>query len=373
MSSDDRRWMNVALGLARQGVGKTATNPSVGCIIVKHNILLGRGRTGNGGRPHAERIALMDATSRWGAAKVRGATAYVTLEPCAHTGKTPPCTDALIESGIARVVAPFKDPDPRVEGQGFAMLDRAEVITDIGMGEDTAREILRGYLSRAERKRPYLTLKLASTLDGRIATRTGESRWITGGPARMRVHLMRAHSDAILIGVGSVLTDDPAMDVRLPGMDDVRPIRVVADSHLQTPLTGRLARTAKDQMLVLLTSPDAESSRVEAFQSLGAQVVRVSKTPLGSLSLTEAMEKLADAGIATLLCEGGGRLAASLLREGLVDQINWFTAGAAIGGGGAPAISDFGVEALFDMPRFKQISSERVGEDLLSIWRPTTL
>ena len=373
MSADDRRWMKTALGLAQRGVGTTGTNPSVGCLIVKDGILLGRGRTGDGGRPHAERIALLDAASRWGAERVHGATAYVTLEPCAHTGKTPPCTEALIESGIARVVAPCKDPDPRVAGQGFEMLSKTGITVDVGESAAEARYILRGYLSRVERHRPYLTLKLASTLDGRIATRTGESRWITGDAARARVHLMRSHSDAILVGIGSVLADDPAMDVRLDGLEDVRPIRVIADSHLQTPLTGRLAGSAGQQMLVLLTSPDAEPSRVDAFQALGAQVVRVSKTAAGGLSLTEAMGKLADAGIATLLCEGGGRLAASLLREGLVDQINWFTAGAAMGSGGAPAISDFGVETLSEMPRFRQVSSERVGSDLMSIWQPTEM
>ena len=368
MSQLDKSWMDHALGLASRGIGKTATNPSVGCVIVKDGIILGRGRTGENGRPHAERMALDDAMVRWGADQIRGATAYVTLEPCAHHGKTPPCTEALIAHEIQRVVSPLMDPDPRVAGRGFAMLRDAGVAVEIGESENAARHVLRGYLSRVERKRPFLTLKLASTLDGRIATRTGESRWITGAPARARVHLMRAHSDAILIGVGSVLADDPTLDVRLPGMEHARPVRVVADSRLQTPLTGRLAKSANEQPVILITSEEADQDRAEAFRALGADIVPVPMWQ-GTLSMKEAFAQLAVVGVGSLLCEGGGRLAASLIREGLVDELVWFTAGAAIGDGGSASVSDFGVEALISMPRFSQISQERVGDDMLSIWR----
>ena len=369
MPASDKDWMDHALRLASRGVGKTATNPSVGCVIVKDGVILGRGRTGPEGRPHAERLALNDAASRWGLERVRGATAYVTLEPCAHTGKTPPCTEALIAKGIGRVVSPLMDPDPRVAGKGFAMLRDAGITVDVGESEAAARRVLRGYLSRAERKRPFLTLKLASTLDGRIATRTGESRWITGPQARARVHLMRAQSDGILIGVGSVLADDPQLDVRLDGMTGSRPARIVADTRLQTPLTGRLAKSATEQPVILLTSEDADPARVDAFEALGATVVPV---PMfrSTLSMEQAFGKLAELGIGSLLCEGGGRLAASLLREELVDELAWFTAGAVMGDGGYDSVSDFGVEALVSMPRFTQVSLERMGEDTLSVWQP---
>ena len=358
-----------ALSLAQRGVGQTATNPSVGCVIVKDGVLLGRGRTGAGGRPHAERAALDDAAKRWSIEHVRGATAYVTLEPCAHTGMTPPCSDALISSGIARVVAPFSDPDERVSGKGFSSLHSAGITVDVGICAGDAKQILRGYLSRREKNRPFLTLKLASTLDGQIATRTGESRWITGSDARARVHLMRARSDAVLVGVGSVLADDPSLDVRLPGLEAIHPIRVVADTRLQTPLTSTLARSANERPLVLLTSVDTEAPRIEAFKALGAQVLPIPMLRSG-LSMADGLAELATIGIGSLLCEGGGRLAASLIREGLVDELVWFSAGGTMGSGGAPAISDFGLEALNDMPRFSQISVEQVGDDIMSVWQP---
>ncbi len=368
MTTLDRCWMDRALSLASRGIGETASNPSVGCIIVKNDTILGRGRTGKNGRPHAERLALDDALARWGAESVRGATAYVTLEPCAHVGKTPPCTEALIAEGIARIVSPLTDPDPRVAGRGFAMLREAGLIVDVGESKEAARQVLRGYLSRAERGRPFLSLKLASTLDGKIATRTGESRWITGAQARARVHLMRAHTDAILVGVGSVLADDPALDVRLPGMENSRPTRIVADSRLQTPLTGRLAQSAGEQSVVLLTSQDTESARIQAFEDIGAKVIAVPMLR-STLSMKDALGELATLGVGSLLCEGGGRLAASLLREELVDELVWFTAGATMGEGGAPSVSDFGVDSLTDMPRFIQVSHERVGDDTMTVWR----
>jgi len=366
--ASDTHWMRHALGLATRGVGHTATNPSVGCVIVKNGKLLGRGRTGEQGRPHAERLALDDAFARWGTESVRDATAYVTLEPCAHVGKTPPCTDALIASGIGRVVSPLMDPDPRVAGRGFTALRAAGIAVDVGEGEDAARHILRGYLSRAQRNRPYLTLKLASTLDGRIATRSGESKWITGAQARARVHLMRAHSDAVMVGVGSVLADDPNLDVRLKGLETARPMRVVADTRLQTPLTGRLAQSTKTHPLALLTSKNVNQARVDAFKTLGAKVIPVAMHQ-STLSMKDALIELGKLGVGSLLCEGGGRLAASLLREELVDELVWFTAGATIGGGGAPAVADFGVEALANMPTFLQASCERMGDDVMSVWR----
>lgn len=370
MTRPDFQWMQAALTLARQGLGQTGANPSVGCIIVKDGRVLGRGRTGEGGRPHAEAVALEDVRSRWGDDEARGATAYVTLEPCGHHGLTPPCTDALIGAGVARVVAPISDPDPRVSGSGFTALRKAGMDVTTGVLADAASETLRGYLSRTERGRPFLTLKLAASLDGRIATRTGDSRWITGASARARVHLMRARSDGIMVGIGSVLADDPALDVRLAGVNREGPKRIVADSRLQTPLTGKLARSAREQDVILLCRDDADRSRMDAFRNVGATVQPVAVTSQGLLSMSHALETLAGYGIGSLLCEGGGRLAASLLDAGLVDELVWFSAGAIIGGGGAASIADFGVETIADMPRFAQIASERVGEDVMSVWHP---
>ncbi len=366
---DDTHWIRYALMMAKRGLGRTGANPAVGCVIVKDGVILGRGRTGNTGRPHAERHALDDAVHRAGQDCIKGATAYVTLEPCAHTGKTPPCTDALIAYGIARVVAPFADPDDRVSGKGFAMLRAAGIEVLTGIETIAARAVLRGYLSRHERQRPFLTLKMAGTLDGRIATSTGESRWITGDSARKRVHLMRAQSDAILIGVGSVLADDPTLDVRLPGLQNVRPFRVVADTRLQTPLTGRLAQSVTQQPLILITSDTAPADRVDAFRALGATVVIV-QVKDGSVALDKSLKKLAGMGIGSVLCEGGARLAAGLLKGGHVDELAWFTAGAAMGDNGTAAVANSGVTRLAEMPRFEQVSYERTGNDVLSVWRP---
>lgn len=362
--------MPAALALARSGLGTTGTNPSVGCVIEKDGRVLGRGRTAAGGRPHAETEALAQAARRHGPEACRGGTAWVTLEPCAHRGRTPPCTDALVAAGIARVVAPFEDPDPRVSGKGFAALRAAGVAVETGAMAAEAASLLRGYLSRAERGRPWLTLKLAAGLDGRIAAPSGESRWITGPASRRRVHLMRARADAVLVGIGSVLADDPSLDVRLEGLEGRRAWRVVADGRLQTPLTGRLARSAAEHPTLLLTRDDAPPERAAAFADCGVRVLALPADAEGRVPLRAALEALAGEGIGEVLCEGGGRLAAGLLREGLVDELAWFSAGLVTGGRGAASVADLGIEALAEAPRFERVSVEPVGEDVLSLWRP---
>ena len=220
----DLRWMRAALSMARRAVGRTAPNPAVGCVIVKDGAALGRGFTQPSGRPHAETVALAQAEALFGPGAARGATAYVTLEPCAHHGRTPPCADALVAAGVARVVCAAGDPDPRVDGRGFARLRASGVAVETGVLAAEAEALNAGFLSRHRRGRPWLTLKLAASLDGRIATRSGASKWITGERARARVHLMRAEHDAILVGIGTVRADDPALDVRLPGMEDRSPL-----------------------------------------------------------------------------------------------------------------------------------------------------
>lgn len=332
-------------------------------MIVKDGRVMGRGVTAAGGRPHAEPQALAQA----GPNGCRGATAYVTLEPCAHHGKTPPCTDALIQAGVSRVVCAMEDPDPRVSGRGFAALRAAGVDVDVGLLADQARDLNMGFLSRIERNRPMVTLKLATSTDGRIATRTGESRWITGKPARRYVHMMRATYDAVLVGAGTARIDDPMLNVRDVGLNDRKPVRVIADSSLSIPLTGRLAASAKDQPLWVLHRADAPKDRAQALGDIGAHPIEVPDTE-GILSITHALQELAQRGITRILCEGGGRIAASLLSENLVDDMAIFTAGKAIGGDGLPVVQGFGLEQLSSAPNFKLRCVTAVGEDTLTWW-----
>ncbi len=331
--------------------------------------MLGRGATAPGGRPHAETIALAQAGERCGPEALRGAIAYVSLEPCAHHGRTPPCTDALIAAGIRRIVCPMIDPDPRVAGRGAEALRAAGVAVDIGVLEDEARRMNAGFLSRLQRGRPHLVLKLAATLDGRIATRKGESRWITGEAARRRVHLMRAQHDAVLIGAGTARADAPMLDVRGLGLADRAPVRILADGALSVPLTGQLVRTAGEQPLWVMHRASADAARRATLSELGAVPIEVATDADGVLSMPAAMVRLAERGITRLLCEGGSRLAASLLAAGLVDEIALFTAGRTIGGDGVPAVQGFGLDRLQAAPGFVLDRVERIGGDVLSWWR----
>lgn len=362
--------MRAALALARRGLGRVAPNPSVGAILVRDGRVLGRGVTTAGGRPHAETVAIAQARQRFGAEALAGAAAYVTLEPCAHYGRTPPCADALIASGIARLVCPIEDPDPRVAGRGFARLRAAGVTVDIGLMETEARAVNAGFLSRHLRGRPQLTLKLATTLDGRIATVSGDSRWITGPQARLRVHLMRAEADAVLVGAGTARADGPLLDVRGFGAAASQPVRVVADPRLTLPLTSRLVESAHRVPLWLLHTAQAPGSARAALEAGGAVCIELPHTPESGMDLRAALAKLAELGLTRVLCEGGGRLAAGLLAAGLVDEIALFQAGAAIGADGAPSLGELGIAALSEAPRFELMGHERIGGDTLSLWQP---
>lgn len=361
----DARWMQSALSLAGRRLGQTWPNPAVGCVIVRDGRVIGRGATAPGGRPHAETQALHQAREL--GFDTRGATAYVSLEPCAHHGRTPPCAGALVDAGIARVVCPLTDPDPRVSGRGFSVLRTAGVEVDVGLMADDARALNAGFLSRIERNRPRVLLKLATTLDGRIATRTGESRWITGPAARRAVHLMRARSDAILVGAGTARADDPLLDVRGLGLAECNPVRVVADAGLSLPLTGRLVATANDTPTWILHRPNAPRERMSALLDLNIQLIEV---PLSGerLDMRAALSELAQRGITRLMCEGGGQIAASLLAAGLIDELALFTAGKMIGGDGTPAVRAFGLDALADAPGFELADVRQIGDDVLSRW-----
>ncbi len=352
--------MRSALALARRGLGGTWPNPSVGCVIVRDGRVVARAVTAPGGRPHAERAALELAGPA-----ARGATAYVTLEPCCHWGRTPPCTDALIEAGVARVVIAVHDPDPRVNGQGVARLRAAGIEVTEGVLRAEAEYGLAGFFARLHRERPLVTLKMASTLDGRIATRSGESQWITGDAARRAAHVMRGHADAVLVGVGTVLADNPELTCRIPGYRTTPIVRVIVDSHLRTPLTSKLVRTAGDSPTWFLVRPGADADRRAALADLGVTVIDVAAGNAG-VDLADGLRALAEAGITRLLVEGGGQIAGSLLRADLVDRIAWFHAPAVMGGDGWPAAQSFGVGRLAEMPRFVRRRVVSLGPDMLT-------
>ena len=355
--------MRSALALARRGPGRVWPNPAVGCVIARDGRVVGRGWTQPGGRPHAETEAL----ARAGAA-AHGATAYVTLEPCCHWGRTPPCADALIAAGVRRVVIACEDPDPRVAGGGLAALRAAGLSVEAGLCAAEAADINAGFFQRIRLGRPLVTLKLATSLDGRIATATGQSRWITGPAARERAHLLRATHDAVLVGPGTALADDPLLTCRLPGLEDRSPVRIVLDRSLRLPATLRLFTEARETPSWVVTSAVADPGRRAALEKLGITVIAVEPDATGGLDLAATLRALGYKGLTRLLVEGGGGLAASLLRAGLVDRLVWLHAPLLIGGDGIPAVAAVGL-ALDGAPRFERLSAETVGGDLLETYR----
>jgi diaminohydroxyphosphoribosylaminopyrimidine deaminase/5-amino-6-(5-phosphoribosylamino)uracil reductase len=355
--------MRAALGLARRGLGLTAPNPPVGCVIVRDGIVVARAVTAPGGRPHAEALALAMAGEA-----ARGATAYVTLEPCCHHGKTPPCAEALIAAGVARVVVAVRDPDPRVDGAGIARLRAAGLVVEEGLLGPEAAALNEGFFSLVRSGRPMVTLKLATTLDGRIATRAGESRWITGEAARRASHLLRYRHDAVMIGVGTALADNPDLTCRLPGLEQPAKVRVVVDSRLRTPLTARLMATASAVPTWFLARDDAEAARRRAVEQTGAVVLSVPGSESG-LDIAAGLALLGERGITRVLAEGGARLAATLLRAALVDRLAWFHAPAVMGSDGYPASAALGTEMLAAMPRFIRERAAPVGDDMLTEFR----
>ena len=352
--------MRAALALARRGLGQTSPNPSVGCVIVKNNRVIGRGFTAPGGRPHAEIQALAAAGDA-----ARGATAYVTLEPCSFTGKSGPCTEALSHAGITRVVLGAADPHPKVNGAGIAKL-RAEGIEVIeNILRAACEDSIAGFASVIRHNRPLITLKLASSLDGKIATAKGESQWISGAEARRVAHALRGRHDAILVGVGTVLADDPELTCRIEGFRTAPLVRIVVDSHLRTPLLSQLVRGAAKNPLWILHRDGADKLRIKALESAGVKLFELPSASAG-IDLAAGMQALAKHGLTRVLVEGGGTIAAGLLRAGLVDRLAWFHAPRIIGGDGWPAAHGFGVGALADAPRFLPLEQRRIGDDMLT-------
>lgn len=354
--------MALALSLGRRGQGNTWPNPAVGCVLVRAGRIIGRGWTQPGGRPHAETQALAMA-----GATARGATAYVSLEPCAHHGATPPCADALIAAGVARVVAALEDSDPRVSGQGFDRLRQAGILVTTGVLAKQAQRDHAGFFLKTQQQRPFVTLKLASSFDGRIATATGESQWITGPEARREVHALRARHDAVMVGGGTARADDPSLTVRDLGVSH-QPVRVVVSRRLDLPLMSALARSAKQVPLWLAHGPDADANLSDAWTGLGASLLQCDLDG-AHLDVASVLQNLAAQGLTRVFCEGGGALAASLLSANLVDELLSFTAGIAIGAEGTPAIGGLGLDRLATAPRFTLAESRTIGADLYCRWQ----
>jgi diaminohydroxyphosphoribosylaminopyrimidine deaminase/5-amino-6-(5-phosphoribosylamino)uracil reductase len=360
----DQRFMQLALTLGRRGQGRTWPNPAVGAVVVKDGVIVGRGWTQPGGRPHAEPEAL----ARAGEA-ARGATLYVTLEPCSHVGKSPPCADAIIAAGVARVVSAIEDPNPEVAGQGHARLRAAGITVDIGLGAIEAARDHAGHFRRIRDKRPHVILKLAVSSDDKIGASGRKPVAISGEAAQARVHLLRAQCDAILVGIGTVRADDPLLTCRLPGMEARSPVRVVLDRSLRIPGSSRLVHSAREAPLWVMTSNLSEAPAAMKLGAAGAQVIRVATTatPPG-LDLMVALHALADKGITRLLVEGGARVASSFVAAGLVDEV-WLVRGRdAIGADGVAALDALPLSAITQSPLFAQRASETLQSDTLTIY-----
>lgn len=358
--ASDIKYMQRALAVAEGGIGFVSPNPLVGCVIVKDGRVVGEGYHERYGGPHAEANALREAGS-----EARGATLYVTLEPCCHTGKTPPCADAVLQAGVERVVIALGDPNPKVAGGGLARLRAAGVDVTLGICEAEARQLNETFLHYIQTQRPFVTLKCAVTLDGKIATRTGASRWITGAPAREQVHRMRHAADASLVGLGTALQDDPQLTTRLPSGDGVNPLRIVVDSKLRLPVSSQLAVVAPDCRTLVATGERAPVEKQRQLEDQGVEILRLPSYADGRVDMEALLIALGARGIADLLVEGGATLSATLLQRRLVDKVTVFVAPKMIGGDGISVVAAFGAETMSDALQFYGMTSQSVGEDVM--------
>jgi diaminohydroxyphosphoribosylaminopyrimidine deaminase/5-amino-6-(5-phosphoribosylamino)uracil reductase len=356
-SADDARFMALALALGRRGLGHTWPNPAVGAVIVKDGVILARGWTQAGGRPHAEVEALHRAKKI-----TQGATMYVTLEPCSHHGKTPPCADAIIKAGIARVVSALEDPNPEVAGKGHEKLRGKGVNVEIGLGADEARRVHVGHITRIQKARPFVTLKLAISSDGKVGLAGRKPVTITGEPARTRVFQLRARSDAILVGIGTVLSDNPHLTCRLPGMDERSPVRVVLDAQLRLLLSVAVVATVSETPTWVFTSRKPSAIAEEILQQKGCKVFRVDEQN-GKLDLDAVLKILAEQGITRLMVEGGPTVAASFVGADLIDEAVLLRADKTIGADGIDALEGMPLSALTE--HMQSRGSERLGADTL--------
>jgi diaminohydroxyphosphoribosylaminopyrimidine deaminase/5-amino-6-(5-phosphoribosylamino)uracil reductase len=360
--------MQIALGLGRRGLGNVWPNPAVGAVIVGHGaqlrVILARGWTQPGGRPHAETEALRRA-----GAAARGATLYVTLEPCSHHGRSPPCVEAIIGGGLERVVSAIEDPDPRVSGRGHAALRAQSITVDVGTGAEQARRDHAGHIRRVRDGRPHVILKLAVSADGKAGLSGRRPVAITGDVARQRVHMMRAMNDAVLVGIGTAVADDPLLNCRLPGLETRSPVRIVLDSQLRLSPHGRLARTAREIPLWVVASPSAPADAEDILREGGVEVMRV-ESNAAALDLRAVLQQLATRGITRLLVEAGPTIAAGFLNADLADAVVVFRSRKVIGSAGIDALEGMPLTAVSHSPRFRSVGVESVGEDTVETYEP---
>jgi diaminohydroxyphosphoribosylaminopyrimidine deaminase/5-amino-6-(5-phosphoribosylamino)uracil reductase len=365
-TADDRRFMALALDLGRRGLGRTWPNPAVGAVLVKDGVIVGRGWTQPGGRPHAE----VEALRRAGTA-ASGATLYVTLEPCSHFGKSPPCADAIVAAGVVRVVSAIEDPNPKVAGAGYARLRAAGITVETGVGADEARRDHAGHIRRMRDGRPHVMLKLAVSSDGKAGAAGRKPLAITGAAVRDRVHLLRARSDAIMVGIGSVIADDPMLTCRLPGMAKDSPVRVVLDSALRLPVASKLVGSARQVPVWAMTGPASRPAE-EALLALGVVVLPAAETDsraaLGRVPLLPALKLLAERGVTRLMLEGGPTLAASFLEADLVDEAVLFRSLKPVGVEGIDALEGLPLTALTQSPRLGFTGSTAFGDDICDVF-----
>ena len=363
MSTDtdaDVRHMQQALGLAVGGTGWVSPNPLVGCVIVREGGVVGRGYHQHFGGPHAEIHALREAGSQ-----ARGAALYVTLEPCCHTGKTPPCTDAILEAQVRRVIVAMRDPNPRVDGGGLSRLENAGVEVTVGVCEGESRRLNEAFIKHITTRQPFVTSKSAITLDGKIATRNGSSRWITGEASRAIGHELRHASDAIAVGIGTALQDDPMLTTRIPGQTGSNPLRVVVDSSLRLSPRARLADVGEDRRTLVATTEQAADTRAEALRARGVEVIGLPAQNDGRVDLAALCKALGDRGIASLLVEGGAALTTALLEQRLIDKMVFFVAPKIIGGDGVSVFGPCGVHSMDQALPLRSLTSRPVGGDVM--------
>jgi diaminohydroxyphosphoribosylaminopyrimidine deaminase/5-amino-6-(5-phosphoribosylamino)uracil reductase len=357
---DDARFMALAFTLGRRGLGNTWPNPAVGAVIVKDNVIVGRGWTQPGGRPHAEVEALRQAKKN-----AQGATLYTTLEPCSHQGKSPPCADAIIKAGITRVVSALEDPNPEVAGQGHERMRAKGIAVEVGLCADEARRAHAGHIMRVANKRPHVLLKLAISADGKAGLAGRKPAAITGDAAWTRVFQMRAASDAILVGIGTILSDNPQLTCRLPGMAERSPVRVILDASLKLPLSTSVVATVRDTPTWVFTSSKTSAIAEEILQQKGCKVFRVGDVQ-GRLNLDEVLKVLAEQGITRLMVEGGPQVAGSIAAAQLVDELALLR--------GEKTIGETGIEPLEDMPidgltgQLHSRGREKLGPDMLEMF-----
>ena len=359
----DEHFMRVAIQLARRGQGSVAPNPSVGCVIVKDDKILGRGWTQSGGRPHAETEAIRRAEKL-----SVGATAYVTLEPCAHQGETRSCAQALLDAGISRVVMGVRDPDPRVDGRGVKLLSEAGVIVTEGICSKEAEEVAAGFFSRIRLGRPLVTVKVATSLDGKIATASGQSKWITGSLSRAIGHGLRARYDAVLVGGHTAYTDNPSLTCRLPGLEQRSPIRIVMDGQDELPKTHVLLSSGREVPTWIMMPRGLRQDRQKRYREQGAEIIEIDVDPENKINLELALSVLGRRGITRLMVEGGGKIISRLLQRRLVDRLVWFRSPRIIGADGVSVPAALGTRTLDEALNLVKLSDRSAGDDMIETY-----